>query len=313
VARRTTVIRGGALSALALAFILPKLRERLDLPRPIGFAAWLGPPAAAVALPRGRVRSYATFMAQMWAYLRSFELSYAAPERLAARLRVEYPIVIDRRLGRGRTPTQRLQGWRADAASARLVDRALGAVYFAWAPERQAGLLWILLRHPRRFARAAALVSAAFDVGWVLYTSVPTAPPWWAGKVGALPGVRRATVDASRELPLVPEENERDRDQGNPWASTPSTHTASAGMLAIVLSELDPRAGIAAWSYVAALGLALVYLGEHYLFDVLTGLGLAAAVRLCEPVAEPSARRIAAAFDRLSDAAWPRRRRLRWR
>ncbi|HYY22745.1 MAG TPA: phosphatase PAP2 family protein [Thermoleophilaceae bacterium] len=312
-ARRTTLIRGAAFSALALAFALPKLRERFDLPRALGFAAWLGPPAASVALPRGRARGYATFMAQMWAYLRSFELAYAAPERLAARLRVEYPIVIDRRLGLGHTPTERLQRWRADAANARLVDRALGAVYFAWAPERQAGLLWILLRHPRRFARAAALVSGAFDVGWVLYTAFPTAPPWWAGKVGALPGVTRATVDASRALPLVPEENERDRDQGNPWASTPSTHTASAAMLAIVLAELDPRAGLAAGGYLAALGLALVYLGEHYLFDVLTGLGLALAVRLCEPLARPPARRIAAAFDALSDAAWSRRRRLPWR
>jgi membrane-associated phospholipid phosphatase len=307
------MIRRAAFSALVLAFALPKLRERLDLPRPVGFAAWLGPPAAAVALPRGRVRSYATFMAQMWAYLRSFELSYAAPERLAARLRVEYPIAIDRRLGLGRTPTQRLQGWRAGAAPARLVDRVLGAVYFAWALERQAGLLWILIRHPARFARAAALVSAAFDVGWVLYTAVPTAPPWWAGKVGALPGVTRATVDASCELPLVPEENERDSDQGNPWASTPSTHTASAAMLAIALSELDPRAGLAAWSYVAALGLALTYLGEHYLFDVLTGIALAAVLRLGEPLAGPPARRIAAAFDALSKAARPRRRRLPWR
>jgi membrane-associated phospholipid phosphatase len=81
-------------------------------------------------------------------------------------------------------------------------------------------------------------------------------------------------------------------------------------MLAIVLSELDPRAGLVGWTYTAALGLALVYLGEHYVFDVLAGAGLAAGVRLAEPMARLPARRVAALFDAVSELASERGRPL---
>ena len=56
-------------------------------------------------------------------------------------------------------------------------------------------------------------------------------------------------------------------------------------MLALVASEINRAAGAATWTYAAALGLALIYLGEHYLVDVLTGIALAVAIhRLETPV-----------------------------
>jgi membrane-associated phospholipid phosphatase len=299
-------LRAGSWGILALALAMPKLRTRLGLPRPVALGVVaLGPAAAAVALPRTRARSYAVFLAQMWAYLRAFELPYAEPERVRSRLVVDAPIVVDRALGAGRTPTERLQRWREHSPRRRLADRLLGSVYFAWAAQRHLVMLWIVRRHPGRFARAATLVGASFDVAWLIFSLVPVAPPWWAGKSGRLPAVRRVTVDASLDLPIVPEQNEVDDEQGNPWASTPSQHAASAAMLAIVTSELDARAGAAAWGYAAALGLALVYLGEHYLVDVISGVALAIAIHRAEPFVRVPARRIALLADGLSSIAWP--------
>jgi membrane-associated phospholipid phosphatase len=306
--RRRAALRVGSWSVLAAALLMPKLRTRLGVPRPIALGTVaLGPPAAAVGLPRGRWRSYAVFMAQMWAYLRAFELTYERPERLERRLVVRAPIAVDRALGAGRTPTERLQRLRERSARCELADRLIGGIYFAWVAERHAVMIWLVRRHPGRFARAAALVGASFDVAWLIFSLVPAAPPWWAGKTGSLPGVRRVTVDASAALPLVPEQNEVDEDQGNPWASTPSQHAASAAMLAIVTSEVDRRAGLAAWGYAAALGFALVYLGEHYVVDVLSGFALAVAIHRAEPLARVPARHLAAAADELSSIAWPRR------
>jgi membrane-associated phospholipid phosphatase len=257
----------------------PKLRKRLGIPRwaALGIVA-TGPAAVLLGLPRGRVRQYAVFLAQMWGYLRAFELAYADPASLRRRLRVEYPIAVDRALGLGQLPGVRLQRLRRDGRRRRVLDRVLGGVYFAWAAERHAVLLYLLARHPERFPRAAARVAAAFDLGWVIYSALPTAPPWWAAKHGRLAGLHRVTVDVSRDLPLVPEQSEDDDEQGNPWASMPSTHTASAVMLALVAWEADRRVGAAAAGYAAALAIALVYLGEHYVADVLAGAGLAAAI-----------------------------------
>jgi membrane-associated phospholipid phosphatase len=244
-----------------------------------------GPVAARVALPAGRLRQYAVFLAQMWGYLRAFELTYAHPETLRRRLRVDYPIALDRIVGAGTLPGVRLQALRADERLARVLDRAMGVVYFSWALERHAVLLHLITRHPERFPRAAALVAASFDVGWAIYSVFPTAPPWWAAKHGRIQGLHRVTVDASRAMPLVPRQSEEDSDQANPWASMPSTHTASAAMIALVAWEADARVGTAAIAYVCALGVALVYLGEHYAVDVLAGVALTAAIRALEPPA----------------------------
>jgi membrane-associated phospholipid phosphatase len=66
----------------------------------------------------------------------------------------------------------------------------------------------------------------------------------------------------------------------------PSDHFASAAMTAILLGEIDPRLGAAAWAYALLLGFALVYLGEHYVIDLAAGLVLALAVnRAREPLA----------------------------
>ena len=66
---------------------------------------------------------------------------------------------------------------------------------------------------------------------------------------------------------------------GNPLAAMPSLHFATSLMAARLLSETGPVAGAVGWSYAAMLGLALVYLGEHYATDLVGGALLAETVR----------------------------------
>jgi membrane-associated phospholipid phosphatase len=58
----------------------------------------------------------------------------------------------------------------------------------------------------------------------------------------------------------------------------PSLHFASSLMAARLLSEVGPIAGAVGFTYAGTLGLALVYLGEHYLADLIAGAALAEAV-----------------------------------
>jgi hypothetical protein len=50
-------------------------------------------------------------------------------------------------------------------------------------------------------------------------------------------------------------------------------------MAAHVLGDAGRLQGALGWSYALTLGFALVYLGEHYVVDLLAGLALAQIVR----------------------------------
>src|SRR3712207_7726743 len=43
---------------------------------------------------------------------------------------------------------------------------------------------------------SAAQMAAVFDLGVIVYWVVPTAPPWWAGRIGRIPPTRRIMVEA---------------------------------------------------------------------------------------------------------------------
>jgi membrane-associated phospholipid phosphatase len=110
---------------------------------------------------------------------------------------------------------------------------------------------------------------------------VPTAPPWWVSeKLGRMNGdVRRVMSEVADWVKGDPNPTEGEHEMGaNPFAAMPSDHFASAVMTAILLAEQDQRMGTLGWAYALGLAFSLVYLGEHYVGDLLAGLALALAV-----------------------------------
>jgi membrane-associated phospholipid phosphatase len=83
----------------------------------------------------------------------------------------------------------------------------------------------------------------------------------------------------------------------------PSLHFATSVTAAHVLSDTGRVAGALGWTYVATLGLALVYLGEHYVTDLAAGLALAAGIRAGSPKVSPVARRLSQAIQQLEAKA----------
>jgi hypothetical protein len=73
----------------------------------------------------------------------------------------------------------------------------------------------------------------------------------------------------------------------------PSLHFATSSMAALLLSETGFLPGVIGTSYAAVLGFALVYLGEHYVVDLVGGLALCALVRASEPLARGPLARLA--------------------
>ena len=169
--------------------------------------------------------------------------------------------------------------------------------HWIWFFVPHATAAYLLLRHRDRFPRGACLIYGTFDLGLIGYWAVPTAPPWYAAARGRMsdgrtPELRRMMVEYGERFwksswgPLYGFLG------GNPLAAMPSLHFATSVMAAHLLSETGPVAGAVGWTYTGTLGVALVYLGEHYVVDLAVGLALTQAVRKGAPLAAPLFRRI---------------------
>ncbi len=70
----------------------------------------------------------------------------------------------------------------------------------------------------------------------------------------------------------------------------PSDHISSAAITAMGLAEVNALYGALGWSYACLAGFAVVYLGEHYVVDVIAGLAIAEGIRRAEPAVSPLVR-----------------------
>jgi len=277
----------------------PLVRKRLSAPPLLTqTVAFTAPVALCVAVRRSRTRDVVVCTLQMWAYLAAYKTPHDDEAAQSARVHVDYPIVIDRVLGVGELPTLRLQRAlaRADAQTGeprwRKLDRVLVWTHWAWFMVPHGSLLYILMRHRQRFTRAAVMTYATFDLGATVYWLAPTAPPWWAAeahpRVGGERHVRRMMVEYGEHFWKGRWGSLYSVFGGNPLAAMPSLHFATSLMAALLLAEVGPVAGALGAAYAATLGFALVYIGEHYVADLLGGAALTIAVRRLEPRAGPA-------------------------
>jgi membrane-associated phospholipid phosphatase len=289
---------------VAIGIVTPLVRHRLKLRPPVVSAlTWPAPAALALAQPRSPLRDAGIYALQMWAYFAHFDMPDDDPDALLKRLRVDYPIAFDSALGLGTTPTTRLQ--RALGTDDRIgpLEYGLSAVHWSWFLVPHGTVAYMLLRHRDQFPRSAVMMAACFDLGCVVYWLVPTAPPWWAGANGNMPPVRRIMAEAGERFwrrlwsPLY------HSLQGNPFAAMPSLHFGTSVMAARILSQVGPRPAALGWAYALTLGFGLVYLGEHYVIDLLAGLLLAESIWRVAPRVEPLLRLIAGAVQRLEPRA----------
>jgi hypothetical protein len=307
--RPSTAIRAAAVTVLAAGLGAPLVRRRLKLPPPVVTATAAATPfALCVLYPRTRARDVGTCVLQMWAYLATYKMPNDHPEALERRVRVGYPVRADRFIGGGTTPTLRLQRALGRPGRFRAWEKALIWSHWLWFLVPHGTVVYLLLRHPERFPRGAAQIYATFDIGLIGYWAIPTAPPWYAAAQGLMedgrtPELRRMMVEHGQEFwgsgwgPLYGFLG------GNPLAAMPSLHFATSVMAAHILTETGPVAGTIAWAYAATLGVALVYLGEHYVIDLAAGLALAEGVRRAAPAATPLAQGLSGLVQRLEARA----------
>lgn len=291
-------MRATAWGVVAAGVAAPLVRKRVSTPPLVAQAvAYAAPVALCVAVRRSRKRDVATCALQMWAYLAAYKAPHDDPDAQERRVRIDYPIVADRLLGLGELPTVRLQRALARRGEHgeewRALDRVLVWAHWSWFLVPHGSLVYILVRHPARFSRAAVMTYAVFNLGASVYWLLPTAPPWYAADIAAEHRdedlrVRRLMVEYGELFWRDGWGSLYSVFGGNPLAAMPSLHFATSVMAALLLAEASPIAGALGVSYAATLGFALVYLGEHYVIDLLAGAALTGAVRRLGPRAGPA-------------------------
>ena len=300
-------IRAGAWALVIAGAAAPVVRKRTQLPGPLVMASAAATvPAAAVAIPRGAVRAVVVCALNGWAYLAAYEIPHDNAARQEARVHIDYPLDVDRVLGFGTPPTVRLQNrWAHPRNHFSRFERLLVLCHWVWFAVPHCTVAYVWWRRPERMPSAAARMYSVFDLGAVFYWAIPTAPPWYAAQQGRL---RESDHERVRRMMIeYGEEFWGDRWPGlyaslggNPLAAMPSLHFATSLMGAHLLAEVGPVAGAVGFGYATLLGIALVYLGEHYAADLLGGALLTESVRAGAPRLAPLTARLVARLNALS-------------
>jgi membrane-associated phospholipid phosphatase len=265
--------------------------------------AWQAPVSLVLATRPSRPRAAAVYALQMWAYIAHYDMPDDDPDLILRRLKVMYPIKADRFLGGGEIPTIRLQRALARKGRVQRHDTLLSWLHWSWFIVPHGSVAYVLWKRPERWEKVAAMMAATFDAGVITYWLVPTAPPWWAGTNGYLPPVRRIMVEAGDAFWGELWQRLYDSLGRNPFAAMPSLHFGTSVMAAHVLGEVGTKQAIAGWTYAFGLGFALVYLGEHYVTDLVAGFALAEAVRIAAPHVAPFAKTLADAVRQIAPEA----------
>jgi membrane-associated phospholipid phosphatase len=253
----------------------PRIPLAAEEAAPLGLAA---PPQRVVLSAPRRRRTLLVFLADwlpMVALLAAYELLRDLVPLVGAR--AHDLVGIERGLFGGREPTLILQAalYRPDRIG--VLDVAGSAAYFMHFVLPVAVGVYLWRGERSRYRAFAASLLVACCLAFVTYVAFPTQPPW-LGHPQAVHKVIDETI-GKLHLPGWLVGFYRNRDY-NVDAAFPSLHAAFPLIATLHVWPRSRRLGIflAAWTVVV--WLAVVYLGEHYVIDVLGGVGYATAAVL---------------------------------
>lgn len=225
----------------------------------------------------------AVVLGRTWLFLRDW-LPFAAiflawesmrgmADELGTTVHSDDVIALERFFFFGRIPSVELQRAFHTAGSVNLLDLATTFLYVAHfaLPLVVAFVFWMLERTLfYRYLLALMLMSFA---AFLCYLLIPVAPPRFSGAFGeALPvvDIARDTFTRLRFAPVTTWLY--GSISGNPVAAFPSLHSAYPLLAYLFARDRWPRASLVLLAWSAAIWFAVVYLGHHYVIDVVAGI-----------------------------------------
>ena len=177
--------------------------------------------------------------------------------------RTTFVLPIERAIGLGETPSERLQDWFYTGGLSDF-DWSMLLVHIAWFFVPVVVSIYVLVFRWELFGQLATVGLGVLYVGLIGFFLFPTEPPWMTTDVVRLVDIRTGGVSSV---------------DVNPVAALPSLHVALSSVLAMWLWQVKMRRwAVVITVYAALTAFAVVYLGEHYVVDVAAGLLLALVV-----------------------------------
>jgi len=143
-----------------------------------------------------------------------------------------------------------------------------------------AAVLW--LRNRAVWLAFVTRVIALAFAGLITYVLFPEAPPWLAARDGLIDPVGRLSARGWIWLHAGDVKHLLDNaqhDGSNPVAAMPSLHVAFATLVALcIAARLRGRLRYLMALYPVAMGVVLVYTGEHYVLDLVAGVAYALGI-----------------------------------
>jgi len=179
----------------------------------------------------------------------------------------------------GFLPTIRLQNLLFTQGINHWYDYLAGVLYISHfiVPMVVAFLFWLYDRqYFKKFMTAILVLSY---LGFLTYILFPAMPPWMASNQGYLPPLKKiidqvfVSFGPPVSLPTVYKFFGADE-----VAAFPSLHAAFPWLVLLFVTKKIGKRGLLLFPYVFGVWFAVVYLGEHYVVDVLAGIIYASAV-----------------------------------
>ncbi len=181
-------------------------------------------------------------------------------------------VLAEKTLAFGSVPTVWLQAHLFDPRHISWLDRATTYVHWSYfvLPHIFAAYLFFERRH--LFERYVFLFVGVLAAGLAICFIYPAAPPWAASLTGHLDPTYKVVTEVGGELHVnLYRYFDSQIRSSNPVAAMPSVHMATSVIVLLMAFRVNWMLGALAVVYNAAMAFSLVYLGEHYVLDILVG------------------------------------------
>lgn len=229
-------------------------------------------PIFVVAARLGRLRSFAVTWVPLAVFLDAFARLRGVADNTGIPIHHTAVLEIERHLFFGTVPTVWLQNRLTIPKHFRWYDYAATALHWSHFV-MPIGILFVLwLRYPAFFRRYLIAFVAVTTIVLDIYFLCPAAPPWMAAREGYLPHLARPMVDVAVQLNQSLFGNVYATiGASNDVAAMPSLHASYPFLAFVMFWPVSRKLGLLSLLYFLLMSLALVYLAEHYVVDILAG------------------------------------------
>ena len=186
-------------------------------------------------------------------------------------------------LGFGVLPTQRLQEWLYNGYLQWYDFYLYGLYMMHFVVPLLVGVLIWRTRPGAYWAFVWSLLALSY-AGFVTFALYPAAPPWMASEMGYIYPIHKISTDIWHAFGVEGFPTVYAKMNPNPVAAVPSLHSAYPMLAAMFVTALyQSRWRWLIWIYPLSIWFGVVYMGEHYVIDVMLGAAYAAAAYYFTP------------------------------